>query len=145
MSDPDSSDKPRRSGYVRHDAGGRAIWEWALDSSRQAIDSTSRLLKRLELTGMTLMGDDAKPWERDGARASQARRSPETHTDPDPAPQAPPPAPEPEDGNKGFNPYDTRTPVGRGAPAAKKPATPHPRVTPPPRKRGFFARLFGRR
>src|SRR5690606_27581318 len=56
--DPDSSDKPR-SGRVRHDSGGRAIWEWAIDSGKHAVDSTSRLLKRLELTGITLMGDEA--------------------------------------------------------------------------------------
>lgn len=144
MSDPDSSDRPRRSGQVRHDAGGRAIWEWAIESGRHAIDSTSRLLKKLELTGITLMRDDAKPWERD-ASGTPDKRSREPDAAERTAPQ-PLPTLEPEDGNKGFNPYDTRTPVGRGAPAVKKPSAPRPRITQPPaRKRGFFARLFGRR
>jgi len=29
---------------VKHDAGGRAIWEWAAETGRNALDSTSRLL-----------------------------------------------------------------------------------------------------
>src|SRR5690606_26861113 len=103
-----------------------------------------RLLKKLELTGLTLMGDDAKPWERDssGAPHDNAPSGPQGAGRPSP----PPPALAPEGGNKGFNPYDTRTPVGRGAPPPKKRAPPRPRITQPPaRKRGFFARLFGRR
>src|SRR5690606_38209798 len=71
--DPDSGDKPR-SGRVRHDSGGRAIWEWALDSGKHAVDSTSRLLKKLELTGITLMGDEARPWEKQ--KQSDAARKP---------------------------------------------------------------------
>lgn len=46
---------------------------------------------------------------------------------------------------QGFNPYDSRTPVGRGiAPKPKVP--PKPRITQPARpvrKPGLFARLFG--
>ena len=50
-------------GRVRHDASGRAVWDWAVESGRHAIDSTSRLLKKLELTSLTLMGDEQKNWE----------------------------------------------------------------------------------
>lgn len=153
MSDPDQPeskpDQPekKRTGHVRHDSGGRAIWEWAMESGRHAIDSTSHLLKKLELTGLTLMGDEDKPWETAGQQ----------HPAPEPREAAPPvtaPRNEPEvldhqprPKNAGFNPYDTRTPVGRGAPPPKKPVAPaKPRVTQPPaKKRGFFARLFGRR
>lgn len=144
MSDPDSRDKPR-SGRVRHDSGGRAIWEWARESGRYAIDSTSRLLKKLELTGITLMGDDARPWEKKpGAAPGADPQHPggsgtSLELPPDPGPEGP--------RSQGFNPYDTRTPVGRGATPPRKPAAPpRPRVTQPPaRKRGFFARLFDRR
>jgi hypothetical protein len=49
VSGPDSDEKPR-AGRVRHDSGGRAIWEWAVESGKHAVDSTSHLLKKLELT-----------------------------------------------------------------------------------------------
>lgn len=157
MSDPDSNDKPR-SGRVRHDAGGRAIWEWAVDSGRSAVDSTSRLLKKLELTGITLMGDEARPWEkRSGEDAShghgESRGGSEGHArggshGPDPAAQAAPKH-DPEQA-RGTNPYDSRTPVKRGAPSPK--ATPpsarhvpqkgESRTGPKP---GLLARLFGRK
>jgi hypothetical protein len=45
----DGDKKPPKVGRVRHDASGRAIWEWAADTGKHAIDSTSRLLKRLDL------------------------------------------------------------------------------------------------
>jgi hypothetical protein len=33
---------------VTHDSRGNAIWDWVKTTGRQAIDSTSRLLKKLE-------------------------------------------------------------------------------------------------
>ncbi|MDB6044501.1 MAG: hypothetical protein JWM63_3052 [Gammaproteobacteria bacterium] len=36
-------------GRVVHDERGNAVWDWVKDTTRIAIDSTSRLLKRLEL------------------------------------------------------------------------------------------------
>jgi hypothetical protein len=36
------------SGQVRHDDRGNAIWDWLKDTGRNAIESTSRLLKKLE-------------------------------------------------------------------------------------------------
>jgi hypothetical protein len=38
-----------KSGRVIHDARGNAVWDWVKETSRIAIDSTSRLLKRLEV------------------------------------------------------------------------------------------------
>jgi hypothetical protein len=38
-----------RSGRVVHDERGNAVWDWIKETSRIAIDSTSRLLKRLEV------------------------------------------------------------------------------------------------
>jgi len=29
---------------VRHDSRGNAVWQWAVDTGKHAIDSTSRLL-----------------------------------------------------------------------------------------------------
>ena len=36
------------SGRVRHDERGNAVWDWLKDTARNAIDSTSRLLRKLE-------------------------------------------------------------------------------------------------
>lgn len=130
MSKPDQDKKPA-SGHVRHEPGGRAIWEWAVESGRHAVDSTSRLLKKLELSSMTLMGDDARPWQKQvpvTAEVPLPVAPAEIRAEVDPA------------AGKGFNPYDNRAPV-------RATATPSRRRTPqeqPAPKRGFFARLFSR-
>lgn len=36
-------------GRVVHDSRGNAVWQWVKDTSRHAIESTSALLKKLEL------------------------------------------------------------------------------------------------
>ncbi len=36
-------------GRVTHDARGNAVWRWAVNLGSQALESTSRLLKRLEV------------------------------------------------------------------------------------------------
>jgi hypothetical protein len=43
-----------RSGRVIHDARGNAVWDWVKDTARTAIDSTSRLLKKLEISELTM-------------------------------------------------------------------------------------------
>jgi hypothetical protein len=40
------SDKP--TGKVVHDARGNAVWDWVKETSRIAIESTTRLLRKLE-------------------------------------------------------------------------------------------------
>jgi hypothetical protein len=37
------------TGRVRHDDRGNAVWDWIKDTGRHALESTSRLLKKLEL------------------------------------------------------------------------------------------------
>ena len=37
------------SGRVQHDSRGNAVWKWAAEASALALESTSRLLKKLEV------------------------------------------------------------------------------------------------
>jgi hypothetical protein len=139
----DDADKPsKRSGQVRHDAGGRAIWEWAVESGRHAIDSTSRLLKRLDLSGLSLMDDSVKHWEKDNPDVAVASEASARKAGPQPPAAAADPLAQQ---GKSFNPYDTRAPR-RGA-AKSAAAPPRPRITQPPirpKQPGLLARLFGR-
>jgi hypothetical protein len=41
-------DDPIPSGRVRHDERGNAVWDWLKDTGRNALEATSRLLKKLE-------------------------------------------------------------------------------------------------
>lgn len=43
---PAAGDTP--SGRVKHDERGNAVWDWLKETGRSAIESTSRLLKKLE-------------------------------------------------------------------------------------------------
>ena len=57
---PDSSDQfAGKSGRVIHDERGNAVWDWLKETSRIAIDSTSRLLKRLEVPELKV--EDTQP------------------------------------------------------------------------------------
>lgn len=47
-----------RPGAVEHDKRGNAVWKWAVDSGRDMLDSTSKLLKRLEVPGLSIDGTD---------------------------------------------------------------------------------------
>jgi hypothetical protein len=47
-----------RPGAVEHDKRGNAVWKWAVDSSRDMLDSTSKLLKRLEVPGLSIDGGE---------------------------------------------------------------------------------------
>jgi len=46
-----------RSGRVVHDERGNAVWDWIKDTTRSAIDSTSRLLKKLEVPELKVEDD----------------------------------------------------------------------------------------
>jgi hypothetical protein len=162
---PDNpKDKPVAAGRVKHDASGRAIWEWAVDTGRHALDSTSRLLKRLDMPGLSLLDDEKekKKAEEEAQRAErEAGFSPYGEVDPRPgsqprkAPSAPPvptfggPAEKDPLANSrhNFNPYDKGKPArGAPAPAAKKPAPPRiAQPVKPAEKPGLLGRLFGKK
>jgi hypothetical protein len=70
---------PPRRGSLRHDARGNAVWEWAVDSGRHLIASTSLLLKRLDVPGLKLEEDEerdaTKPGAQSGAKSAPQERS----------------------------------------------------------------------
>jgi hypothetical protein len=49
------------AGRVVHDDRGHAVWQWVKEASRIAIDSTSRLLRKLEAPGLKM--EDTKDEE----------------------------------------------------------------------------------
>jgi hypothetical protein len=144
MSDADRKKLEKPTGQVRHDPGGRAVWQWAIDSGKHAIESTSRLLKKLDLSHLSILDYDEKKQLEQEAREREAREQTRPREIPtfggkretDPL----------AGGRQGFNPYDSRTPVGRSAMPAKPKGPPKPRITQPVRpakKPGLFSRLFG--
>ena len=121
---------------VRHDSRGNAVWQWAVDTGKHAIDSTSRLLKRLEVPGLSLEDDGTAP----GAKPAAGMAAP-----PETGPARG--AAKPERAT-GYDPYGTR--AGTKGPAARPAARPadaaavrKPAATPPARP-SFWRRLFRR-
>lgn len=45
----ESKDQENSGGKVVHDSRGNAVWQWVKDTGRHAIESTSALLKKLEV------------------------------------------------------------------------------------------------
>ena len=142
--DKDRPDKPpgANPGGVRHDARGNAVWQWAMDTGRHAVESTSRLLKRLEVPGLELEEDaNAAP------KKTQVIALPDTGSRTTSEPMRPKPGAVRAKPTKaaGYDPYGGAT---RGAAAGAKPTvTAKPTMKPvaaaPPRP-SLLRRLFRR-
>jgi hypothetical protein len=124
--DDGPKEKPKHyADGVSHDSRGAAVWKWAADSGKHLMESTSQLLKRLEVPGLKLEDDASGVNKKPGATAS---------------------APKPAERNVGYDPYGGRR---QGPPAGARPATaPRPAATKPaaapPARRSWWQRWFGR-
>jgi hypothetical protein len=141
MSASDKDDPAKPAGRVRHEPGGRAVWEWAVESGKHAIDSTSALLKKLELSGLRLLDDKKKgaaedPEEEELRMDEPGRNVPTFGGEREQDPLR---------GKRGFNPYNSRQAALRKAGKSQPP--PKPRITQPVRPAkppGLLARMFGK-
>jgi hypothetical protein len=137
--DPADRDKP--AGRVRHDSSGRAVWEWAAETGRHAINSTSRLLKRLDMPGLSLEEEDVEKPKPEERQPAQKPTVPTFGGKPEIDPLA---------GKKSsFNPYDNRAPVkkvaDRGSTPVNRAAAGGTLAQNAKDKPGLLARLFGRK
>jgi hypothetical protein len=133
-------------GGVQHDARGNAVWQWATETARHAVASTSQLLRRLDVSSLSLeeLKEDKQPPNTPKTPKSQAKPSPSPTRATPGKPAAPGNSPAPgkptaaAPREHGFNPYD-RSVSARAAPQKKPPAVAR-RVRAP-----WWRRLFQRR
>jgi hypothetical protein len=128
-----SADPAPASGKVTRDARGNAVWSWVTETGKVAIDSTSRLLKRLDASDLKL----------EGSEDDQKADAP-VNTSPDPKTGSRPLA-----GQQGYDPYSsklaprkTQVPMPRPIPRPM-PTAPKPGLKPATARKSFFGRLFG--
>jgi hypothetical protein len=60
MPEPEKAEKGPKSGRVRHDERGNAVWEWSTSTGSFARDVNTQRLKRLEHAGLSII-EDEKP------------------------------------------------------------------------------------
>jgi hypothetical protein len=128
--DEDARAKPGagRAGGVAHDSRGNAIWQWAVDTGRHAFDSTSRLLRRLEVPGLKVQ-DDARA----DPAPEDAQHHPAAKTPGRPPGAAPGAAVPPR--SSGYDPYG-------GSGSAPPPRTPRKPAAAAAPRRSLWRRLF---
>jgi hypothetical protein len=107
----------RPAGQIVHDERGNAVWKWGEDGTRS--DSTSRVLRRLDVPDLALEGQD-DPAQRPDKDQSAARGKPKTNQHNAPKTQTRAPM---IDAGGGYNPYNLSTPVKKES-TPKKPTPP---------------------
>jgi hypothetical protein len=123
-------------GGVKHDARGNAVWQWASETARLAVASTSQLLRRLDVSSLSL---EELQEDQQSPKKSKTPSAPKSQAKPAPTRPAKPGEPlavAPRE--RGFNPYDGAA-IARAA-APKKPPVVVKRARAP-----WWRRLFQRR
>ena len=90
----DKTAADRTAGRVVHDSRGNAVWQWVKDTGRHAIESTSALLRKLELPELKVQDhkDDELKLEDDvDAGGGYDPYGTRVGTRKPPAPKTPPP------------------------------------------------------
>jgi len=82
----------RPAGRVVHDARGNAVWDWLKETGRFCIESTSAMLKRLDVPDLKMEGE----------KESELRLE------------------EDRDPGGGYNPYDQKKAAPKAKPPGKK-------------------------
>jgi hypothetical protein len=54
---PKTPEKRDGPGRIVHDSRGNAIWDWVKETGRFCVESTSAMLKRLEVPGLKMEGE----------------------------------------------------------------------------------------
>ena len=65
---PEDASQTKAAGRVIHDERGNAVWDWVKDTARIAIDSTSRLLMRLDVPELTMEDTQEQELRRESER-----------------------------------------------------------------------------
>jgi hypothetical protein len=60
-------------GQVKHDDRGNAVWQWANDTARSAIASTSQLMRKLDLSNLSLDSGSHRAQDDSVATGPEAR------------------------------------------------------------------------
>jgi hypothetical protein len=107
----------RPAGQIVHDERGNAVWKWGEDGNRS--DSTSRVLRRLDVPDLTMEGQD-EPAQRPDKGQAAVRGQPKTNQHNAPKTQTRAPM---IDAGGGYNPYNLSVPVKKHS-APKKPIPP---------------------
>jgi hypothetical protein len=89
---PKSPGKADGAGRVVHDSRGNAVWDWVKETGRFCVESTSALLKRLDVPDLKMEG------EKDDELRIESER----------------------DAGGGYDPYNQRKPVPTVKPPGKK-------------------------
>jgi hypothetical protein len=113
---------PPASGKVTRDARGNAVWSWVSETGKIAIDSTSRLLRRLDTSDLKLEDSDENP--KSGTQTAATN------------------SPQPPAGQQGYDPYSAKL-APRKSPAPAPRPTRSPAVKPATEKKSLLGRLFG--
>jgi hypothetical protein len=107
----------RPAGQIVHDERGNAVWKWGEDGTRS--DSTSRVLRRLDVPDLTLEGQN-DPAQRPDKDQAAVRGQPKTNQHNAPKTQTRAPM---IDAGGGYNPYNLSVPVKKQS-TPKKPVPP---------------------